>query len=124
EANPSACTLLGYTREEILGRSVTDITDASFHDHIAPVWDEFLRGRLHEGEWPLRRKDGAVRITEFRAVANVLPGVPMSAFRDVTASRESADKLRRSERQLAAAEQIAHVGSWEWDVGTRALRWS
>src|SRR3954462_1685919 len=28
------------------------------------------------------------------------------------------------ERQLAAAQQITHIGSWEWDVRTNVVVWS
>ena len=33
-------------------------------------------------------------------------------------------RLRNRERQLADAQAIAHVGSWEWDIATRAVAWS
>lgn len=33
-------------------------------------------------------------------------------------------ELRRSRSQLAAAQQVAHVGSWEWDPATNAVEWS
>jgi PAS domain S-box-containing protein len=32
--------------------------------------------------------------------------------------------LARSEAQLADAQALAHVGSWEWDLGTGETRWS
>jgi NO-binding membrane sensor protein with MHYT domain len=38
--------------------------------------------------------------------------------------RASAEKLRDRERQLAEAQAIAHVGSWEWHVATGAVTWS
>ncbi|MBI3802635.1 MAG: PAS domain S-box protein [Nitrospirae bacterium] len=33
-------------------------------------------------------------------------------------------RLRRSEKQLAAAQAIAHIGSWEWDIVTNQVVWS
>ena len=30
-------------------------------------------------------------------------------------------RLRRSEQQLAEAQRLAHLGSWEWDIGADAL---
>lgn len=33
-------------------------------------------------------------------------------------------RARRIERQLAAAQQITHIGSWEWDLATHAVTWS
>ena len=34
------------------------------------------------------------------------------------------DRIARSEKTLADAQQIAHVGSWEWDVEADKLTWS
>jgi PAS domain S-box-containing protein len=52
-------------------------------------------------------------------------------FRDRTEERRAeerrradAEQLRRSETQLAEAQRIAHVGSWEWDPQTNAVNWS
>ena len=34
------------------------------------------------------------------------------------------DERQRLERQLETAQRITHIGSWEWEVATGALRWS
>lgn len=34
------------------------------------------------------------------------------------------EELRRREAQLAEAQQIAHIGSWEWDIAADRLTWS
>ncbi len=41
-----------------------------------------------------------------------------------TALREAADRLQASERLQSAAQSIAHMGSWEWDMATNVVRWS
>lgn len=39
--------------------------------------------------------------------------------------RRAADKRQQSlARQLAEAQSIAHIGSWEWDVPTNTIHWS
>ncbi|MDQ6656019.1 MAG: response regulator [Verrucomicrobiota bacterium] len=38
--------------------------------------------------------------------------------------KRAEDKLKLSQAQLAEAQQVARVGSWEWDVATRKLTWS
>src|SRR5207302_10417054 len=41
------------------------------------------------------------------------------------AERKRAEaELRRSEAQLAIAQKIASIGSWEWDLLTNDLTWS
>ena len=37
---------------------------------------------------------------------------------------EVLEKLRRRERQLRESQQIAHVGSWEWDIVSDRIEWS
>jgi len=43
---------------------------------------------------------------------------------DVTEKRAVEAALKRSEETYARAEAIAHIGSWDWDIATGALRWT
>ena len=48
-------------------------------------------------------------------------------FEQLTLKRLVAEQHRRirdSERQLAAAQRIAHLGSWQWEPGGAGMRWS
>jgi two-component system cell cycle sensor histidine kinase/response regulator CckA len=40
------------------------------------------------------------------------------------ARRQAEEKLMQSRRQLAEAQQLAHVGSWNWDLESNTLTWS
>jgi PAS domain S-box-containing protein len=42
----------------------------------------------------------------------------------ITERREAQSRLRRSERQLAEAHEMARIGSWEWDIVTGEVAWS
>jgi len=42
----------------------------------------------------------------------------------MAALRDSELSLRDNQRLLDAAEKLAHIGSWEWDIGSETLRWS
>jgi PAS domain S-box-containing protein len=42
----------------------------------------------------------------------------------ITERREAESRLRRSERQLAEAHEMARIGSWEWDVASGEVAWS
>jgi integral membrane sensor domain MASE1/anti-sigma regulatory factor (Ser/Thr protein kinase) len=43
---------------------------------------------------------------------------------EVTEREESERKLRQQEGQLAEAQQVAHIGSWEWLIPQNQLSWS
>jgi PAS domain S-box-containing protein len=34
------------------------------------------------------------------------------------------ERFESVERQLAVAQEITHIGSWEWDLGSNVVRWS
>lgn len=40
---------------------------------------------------------------------------------DITVRRKSEEIIRKNEMQLAAAQQIAHLGSWEWDIASNVF---
>jgi PAS domain S-box-containing protein len=44
--------------------------------------------------------------------------------RDISERKEAEGRLRRSEAQLAEAQQIARLGSWEWDLASNTVTWS
>ncbi|HBL12561.1 MAG TPA: hypothetical protein DD379_14380, partial [Cyanobacteria bacterium UBA11162] len=46
------------------------------------------------------------------------------AYRQATQRKQAEEKLRKSEADLAEAQKLAHVGSWEWDFATQKLTWS
>jgi PAS domain S-box-containing protein len=45
-------------------------------------------------------------------------------FRDVSQRKKAEEELRRSEARLSAAQAIAHVGDWTWDILEDDLTWS
>ena len=44
--------------------------------------------------------------------------------REITERREAEEKLMHSQEQLAQAQQIARLGSWEWDLAKDKVSWS
>jgi PAS domain S-box-containing protein len=48
----------------------------------------------------------------------------LSFVHDVSQRTKAEEQLKQSESQLAAAQQLAHVGSWYWDLRKREVTWS
>ncbi len=44
--------------------------------------------------------------------------------RDVAVAHGLPDELRRSRAMLAETQQLARIGSWEWDIAANVLTWS
>ncbi len=66
---------------------------------------------------------------ELREVRLTVARIPdtcsaIMAILDVTESNRAEAALRNSEANLAKAQQIAHIGSWEWELAVDKISWS
>ncbi|MEK7672010.1 MAG: PAS domain S-box protein, partial [Bacteroidota bacterium] len=91
DANPAACALLGYSREELLRMTVWDITPLPNYELGHKLWSEFIATGDQTGEYRLRRKDGTSIDAEYRAVSSIRPGLHLSILHDIT-ERQRAQK--------------------------------
>jgi PAS domain S-box-containing protein len=114
DVNPAACALTGYDRDELLTLSVFDLAAEENREELRSRWKEFIETGVQTGDIPLLRKDGTLVITEFRAVANIIPGLHLSIMRDITERvrtrellQEANDKLER--RVEERTEEIVRV---------------
>jgi PAS domain S-box-containing protein len=76
-------------------------------------------GEEFDFEHRLQMPDGTVKYV--RAVAQAAKGASggvefVGAVTDVTAARETEQKLRRSETYLAEAQRLSRTSSWAWDA--------
>ncbi len=99
DANSAGCSLVGYTREEILTMSATDFLSEGNLPMPVEKYDELKEGKIIIRERELRRKDGTTLIAE--ASYKMLPtGEVMAITRDVTERKRSEKKLKESEEKL------------------------
>jgi two-component system CheB/CheR fusion protein len=84
DCNPAAVQVLGYSKEELCQMRVADVVLGVEAEAFEAIWAQFIEAGTMEGEYQLKARDGRVCDMEFRAVANILPGVHLSVLRDVT----------------------------------------
>ncbi len=125
EANDAACSMLGFTREELLARGIGDVEEAMGAEEIADRMQEMVRAGGARFESRHRRRDG--RIIEVDVSATVLPfggGRVVAFIRDITERRRAERTLQASQERLQEAQRLAHLGNWELDLQTGVLSWS
>jgi PAS domain S-box-containing protein len=117
DANPAAEDLLGYSREELLRRSVTDLVARE------PSWStaeyaRFLKTGTWRDELELVRKDGQVIPVEALATAADLPEgkIFLSAIRDMTRHRKAEAQLREQREALAIINEVGQLLSAELNL--------
>ncbi|GEP40139.1 hypothetical protein NPS01_38020 [Nocardioides psychrotolerans] len=128
--NARLATILGRREPELVGLLCADVLDDDGRVQLAAHLDDMRSG--HPGQqnlealmlrpdgtpvwvlvsWtPLRDPDGEVRSWLHR-------------ISEYTQRKLLLDTLQDREHQLAAAQSLAHLGSWEWTVGTDTIWWS
>ena len=137
DCNASYQRMLGYSLEELQQKSFLEITPVRWHAWEAEIHLKQVinRGYSDTYEKEYIRKDGTIFPVELTAYClfndSGQPESKWAIVRDIS-DRKRAEKersqliasLKKSEATLEAAQRIAHIGSWEFDVLTQKLTWS
>ncbi|MFZ5496448.1 MAG: response regulator [Verrucomicrobiota bacterium] len=118
DCNPRACEMHGYTREELIGRSI-DILEAHPWAHRTPNWiEQFRVQRRYEGESEHQRKDGSPFWIEYFTSLIVVDGreYVIGMDRDCTARKLAEQALRDSEERWQLAVAGSNEGVWDWNI--------
>jgi PAS domain S-box-containing protein len=90
DANEAALVATGYSHEELTRLALWDLTPVPKRQMGERLWRSFLKRGQMMGRYTLRRKDGTIVEADYLAVANVLPGVHVSAMALVQRGRPRA----------------------------------
>ncbi|MEA2195073.1 MAG: hypothetical protein QOG42_1507, partial [Solirubrobacteraceae bacterium] len=126
--NPAAERLYGYSSAEATGASITMLVpperraEPGFLSRVraAEVIRQVQTQRMAKDG---RRIDVSISMSPIRDEAGTIVGA--AAFtRDIGAKLQAERRVRRSEAQMADAQRIATVGSWEWEIASDTIDWS
>ena|GEM_PF-5274552 len=152
--NKIACELYNVRKDEVLNRKLIDIFPAAKgtqaeHDINKAlsgeavhnkVYYSFLAKRYFENFFiPLKDEHGEVYailsigrdITELIEASNKLQqshdellNLNQQLEKEIEQRRLAEEQLRIKNQQLIEAQELAKIGSWEWDVGKNKVAWS
>lgn len=117
DVNQQACTLLGYSRKELIGRSLASLTSTDHGADARTGPAEVVKQGNTRFTSRLHRADGAEVSVEVSAALvdpeqNLIQGVAT----DITERLKYEKQLRENHERLAEAHRIARMGSWEYDL--------
>ncbi len=124
--NDAGCKALGYEREELIGKTVFDISPGTSPESLKRLWEILRRQGFFAMEAVHRRKDGSEYPVDL-VITYVQSGGKEFACgfaRDITDRKRVEDALRESEAGLKVAQRIAGLGNWSMDLKTGQATWS
>ncbi len=124
--NDTACKVLGYAREELLGKPLTLVSPHLTPQILDQAWQGLRETGFFSRESVHRRKDGSEFPVEIAASYVRFEGKELHCgfARDITARKRAEKAMVASEAALKEAQHLAHIGSSMWDARTDKTSWS
>jgi len=129
--SPACANMFGYRPEELVGRRALDFV----HPEDQSVVENEIASASGQSRETVRltyrhrHKDESHRWVEAQVtiLKDPVTGAPadmLQIIRDVTDRMKAEERVRTEQERLAEAQRIAHLGSWELEVGTGEVSWS
>ena len=126
--NSQITQMLGFTKEEMQGRSLFSFLDEQEAVKARSLLDRRLAGIAEIHEFQFQKKDCNICLAIvsanpiFDSQGQMVELVGM--LTDITYRKTTEAQLQQANDLLRKAEEIAHVGSWEWDIRQDTWRFS
>jgi len=125
--NAAMCKFLGYSEEELLARTVLDVTHPDDRAESRALGQRLVAGKsdVFDVEKRYVRKDG--NVVWARVTVNVIrdaSGRPLrntAVIQDVNARKQAEQDLQASKDRLELALEVARLGSFRYDPRRRVL---
>ncbi|HJH29980.1 MAG TPA: PAS domain S-box protein [Methanosarcinaceae archaeon] len=127
-ANNMMCEMLGYGYEELMEITIKEMTPPEDLGKYKKMNDARVCGEevpnLYERS--IIKKDGSIIPVELRTATTVWAGekCALAFITDITERKKVETAFKESEQRLLRAQEVAHVGDWEFDVKTGVSVWS
>ena len=94
DANAAACKILGYEKEELLRKSIFELIPVNLlPENRSQAWERFIKTGFQDGDYQMKTKAGSSIDINYRAVANIIPGIHLSILHDITNEKAAQEEI-------------------------------
>jgi PAS domain S-box-containing protein len=122
DVNDAYCTLIGYSREELLAMRISDLEVMENPEETKRHIEKIMATGYDRFESKHRRKDGTIVDIEISTNFTTIGGDRLIVFlRDITERKQSVELLRQQEKDLRSIldNTPAMIGYWDADLHCR-----
>lgn len=127
DVNQAWLQLLEYSREEVVGKTIDQLNLSHDSNPQTELLNMLNRDpSIQDLEVTIFSKTGR-EITVITYINQLeIEGEPylLSSIQDISQRKKAEEKLRINEHKLLEAQELAHLGYWEWDIRTGEVEWS
>ncbi len=114
--------------DQVRGKSIYPLVSEEYRESFKTLTQDVFKGKSGTLEFkmvglkgrPLWLFTHAVPLSDEKGKVISLLAVTI----DITDRKEAEKALRENEQRLKKAQQIAHIGDWEWEIDTGKVHWS
>ncbi|ATX78837.1 PAS/PAC sensor hybrid histidine kinase [Mariprofundus aestuarium] len=114
DVNSTGCKMLGYERDELIGKSIIDLLAPKDLDRLPSHKKYLLKGESEVSEWTLKKKDGSPISVEISARI-IDDGKWLGFVRDISERKRLYVELKEKERKYNALVETSADGFWVSD---------
>jgi len=127
DVNKTFLVKTGFSKEDVIGKSADDLGLFVEPEKQRAAGVELSKnGALHNFELQICTRSGKILDGLFSGeiIESQEQRLILTVMVDVSERKLAENIVRESESNLAEAQRIAHIGSWEWDMNANIVKWS
>lgn len=130
EANSSFCLMTGFSVDELRHLKDIELTHPDDRELNIRALEDLLSGRRGSFVIEKRYRTKSGSLIWVRSTVATIPNADgsnrfiIAVVENISDQKQATEALHRSQLVMTQAEELAHLGSWEWNLSANTVTWS